>query len=103
SNAQCQPCVVGQPCDKCGNYPYSCQQRVNMSSDHTVGDHMKPCNVCHGSVVSSSTTFANAALHVNGVKDVQFQNAGSSYDSTTHSCTNTGGGCHGTTTKSGWK
>jgi len=76
--------------------------RTGMSSNHRRGDHKKACVTCHKSVVNSSNQIVNAALHVNGTKDVQFTAAGSSYNPANRSCTGTGSGCHGSGTRSGW-
>ncbi len=76
--------------------------RTGMSSNHRRGDHKKPCATCHKSVVDANSNIIAAGLHVNGVKDVQFSAAGSSYNPANKSCTGTGNGCHGNGTKSGW-
>jgi predicted CxxxxCH...CXXCH cytochrome family protein len=75
--------------------------RTGMSSEHRRGDHKRSCATCHKSVVNATPAIINAALHVNGVKDVQF-NTGT-YNSANKSCTGTGNGCHGNGTKSGWR
>jgi predicted CxxxxCH...CXXCH cytochrome family protein len=75
---------------------------TNMSSEHRNSSHKKPCATCHMTVVDANLNIINLGLHVNGTRDVQFQNAGSSYNAAAKSCTNTGNGCHGTGTKSSW-
>lgn len=77
--------------------------RTSMSAEHRRDDHEVPCVSCHKSVVNAATTIINAALHVNGAKDVQFTAPGSSYNATNKSCTGTGNGCHGNGTRNGWK
>jgi predicted CxxxxCH...CXXCH cytochrome family protein len=76
--------------------------RTAMSSNHRRSDHKKSCATCHKNVVDANNNIINLNLHVNGARDVQFSNAGSSYNPTTRACTNTGNGCHGTGKKSGW-
>jgi predicted CxxxxCH...CXXCH cytochrome family protein len=76
--------------------------RTGMSSNHRRSDHKRSCATCHKNVVDSNNKIVNAALHVNGAKDVQFSPAGSSYDPTTKSCTGTGSGCHGSGRRTGW-
>jgi hypothetical protein len=73
-----------------------------MSSQHRNSDHKKSCATCHKNVVDANNNIINLTLHVNGTRDVQFSNAGSSYNPAAKSCTNTGNGCHGTGTKSSW-
>ncbi|MEO7729859.1 MAG: CxxxxCH/CxxCH domain-containing protein [Kofleriaceae bacterium] len=75
--------------------------RTGMSSNHRRGDHRVPCATCHKSVVNGNNII-NPALHVNGVKNVAFAPAGSSYNAATKSCTGTGNGCHGSGTMRGW-
>jgi predicted CxxxxCH...CXXCH cytochrome family protein len=77
--------------------------RTAMSSYHRISDHKKACNRCHQNVVDATPKIINAGLHVNGTRNVQFSAAGSSYNTSTKSCTGTGTGCHGTGTKSGWR
>lgn len=76
---------------------------TGMSTEHRRGDHKRSCATCHKNVVDGTPNIINAALHVNGSKDVQFTAAGSSYNATNKSCTGTGNGCHGNGTRSGWK
>jgi predicted CxxxxCH...CXXCH cytochrome family protein len=76
--------------------------RTGMSSNHRRSEHKKACATCHKSVVDANNNIVNAALHVNGAKDVQFTAAGSSYNPTNRSCSATGNGCHGNGTKTGW-
>jgi len=76
--------------------------RAGMSSGHRRNEHRKPCATCHRSVVGAANQILDAALHVNGTKDVQFTAAGSSYNAAKKSCTGTGNGCHGSGTQSSW-
>ena len=76
--------------------------RTGMSSNHRRSDHKRPCATCHKSVVDGNNAIINAALHVNGAKNVQFAAAGSSYNPANKSCTGTGNGCHGSGTRTGW-
>jgi predicted CxxxxCH...CXXCH cytochrome family protein len=76
--------------------------RTGMSSNHRRSDHRRPCATCHKSVVDGNNAIVNAALHVNGAKNVQFTAAGSSYNPANRSCTGTGNGCHGAGTRTGW-
>jgi predicted CxxxxCH...CXXCH cytochrome family protein len=75
---------------------------TNMSSGHRRSDHKKSCATCHKNVVDANNNIINLSLHVNGARDVQFQNTGSTYNPTNKSCTGTGNGCHGNGTQTGW-
>lgn len=77
--------------------------RTGMSSEHRRDDHEEPCVACHKNVVNATPAIINTALHVNGARNVQFTNPGSSYNATAKSCTGTGNGCHGNGTRNGWK
>ncbi len=60
---------------------------------HVNGEGMK-CSACHQTVVDANQGIVNAALHVNGIKDVKLQTG--TYTASNKSCSGLGNGCHGT-------
>jgi len=65
---------------------------TGMSSGHRRSDHKKACNYCHGTVVNTALAITNVALHVDGVKEVNFPGGGT-YNSSTKRCSGVPG-CH---------
>jgi predicted CxxxxCH...CXXCH cytochrome family protein len=65
-------------------------------SRHIQGEGMK-CSECHSTVVNATPAVINAALHVNGAKEVKLAPSGT-WTPSTRSCSSLPGGCHGTKT-----
>ncbi|HTR55821.1 MAG TPA: CxxxxCH/CxxCH domain-containing protein [Kofleriaceae bacterium] len=79
----------------------SCHGDPPNTGEHGEDDHKKAgCKACHYTTTTTSTTITNVALHLNGVKDVSFQNGGTfTPNGTKGTCSGTASGCHGTKTE----
>ncbi len=86
-------------CTSCHNAPAPGQPATGMSGEHDkhIRDERMKCSQCHSSVVNTTPAITNPALHVDGVKEIQFSGGGT-YNASAKSCSGLGNGCHGTKT-----
>ena len=75
----------------------SCHPTTSLTSGehkkHIKDENMK-CSQCHQTVVDAGMAIINAALHVDGVKQVKMTTG--TYNTANKSCSGLGNGCHGT-------
>ncbi|HEX8910661.1 MAG TPA: CxxxxCH/CxxCH domain-containing protein [Anaeromyxobacteraceae bacterium] len=66
------------------------------TGQHQRSEHLKPCGVCHTGYSTTSTTSVNAAVHLDGAREVGGASTSiKSWDAATRSCQPS---CHGTQT-----
>jgi predicted CxxxxCH...CXXCH cytochrome family protein len=86
-------------CTSCHKAPAPGASASGMSGEHSthITNQRMTCSQCHSTVVNTTPSIINTALHVDGAKEVVFS-AGGTWTATNKSCSGLGNGCHGTKT-----